>query len=635
MRQPAQARRKRSPNGAARTAPQREAAPAGITRAWVSQLWPGVGVFGLALLVRLLYLYESSDNPTFWTPIVDSRTYDRLARAWAEQGTMGPPFFWQPFFYPFVLGLLYKLSGGALLFAKIVQAVVGALTCLVTWRLGARVFDRTTGLVAGLMLALCGPVIFFEGELLAAGWAALAGVVVLLIALRVGERQSRGWWLLAGLAAGVATMIRPTFLPFMLAVAVWLVVKLVRARTSGTALGQRIALGAVGFALVVVPVAVQQTRVVGSFGFLPVSGGANFYIGNNENVCDTLTARPGTTRWFHIVEPSGENGDTTTVTRSRALGQQARAYAWAHPGAYLGGLVHKTLQFLNGREVPRNVDIYMAQEWSALLRVLVWKVGRFGFPWGLLCPLAIAGLVLRRRQVPLPMVLLLVLYPAAVILVFVSARYRVPIVPIVVVAAAAGCVSLAGLVQARRWVGAAAACAGVLVAAVLFSLPKPSCEEQVNYGAEMFTWLGDNARDAGDVRAARAWYETALTRDPEMPTAHLRLGYLCLSRLELDETVAHMNAVLERETDYLAYYYRGCAYMQKRDDDAALTDFAKTIELEPRFAPTYTMRGWLFQRRGEGALARADWERILSMPTGVGEAQRAQEYLREFGHSGP
>ncbi len=58
-------------------------------------------LFLLALTVRLLYLYESSVNPSFNSPTIDSDTYDQMARSLVDGKEMDSNFFWQPFFYPF------------------------------------------------------------------------------------------------------------------------------------------------------------------------------------------------------------------------------------------------------------------------------------------------------------------------------------------------------------------------------------------------------------------------------------------------------------------------------------------------------------------------------------------------------
>ena len=173
-----------------------------------------LGLFTLALAVRLLYLYESADNPTFDQPIVDAGAYNELARALAEGTPMSEHFFWQPFFYPAFLSLLHALSGSSIVFARVIQLLLGALTCVLTYRLGELAFDRRTGVLAAIITALYGPLIFFEAELLATGWAAFWAVVLVLLVLRVRVTKGLGSCFLLGICGALSVLTRPTFHPF-------------------------------------------------------------------------------------------------------------------------------------------------------------------------------------------------------------------------------------------------------------------------------------------------------------------------------------------------------------------------------------------------------------------------------------
>ena len=68
-----------------------------------SCLWPAVVIFLLALTVRFFYLYDSFDNPSFNTPIVDAAAYDEMARSLVQGRTLTERLFWQPIFYPLFL----------------------------------------------------------------------------------------------------------------------------------------------------------------------------------------------------------------------------------------------------------------------------------------------------------------------------------------------------------------------------------------------------------------------------------------------------------------------------------------------------------------------------------------------------
>src|SRR4030042_1957630 len=77
-----------------------------------------VVLFAVALGVRLWYLFESSDNPIFSMPIIDSEVYDEAARELASSGRIGDAFFYQACFYPFFLSLAYWLNDSSMVFAQ-------------------------------------------------------------------------------------------------------------------------------------------------------------------------------------------------------------------------------------------------------------------------------------------------------------------------------------------------------------------------------------------------------------------------------------------------------------------------------------------------------------------------------------
>ena len=184
-----------------------------------------VAVFLAALAVRGVYLLGSMDSPTFDVPIVDAATYRIRALRLVHGEGVTPAFFWQPVFYPLFLAAVHAVLGPAVWTAKVVQAVVGALTCALTCRLGTLVFDRRIGLAAGLVAAAYGPLVFFDGELLATGWASLWSVALLVLLLQARKRLRLRDGLLLGACAGLGVLTRPTLLPFAAAAGLWLTMR--------------------------------------------------------------------------------------------------------------------------------------------------------------------------------------------------------------------------------------------------------------------------------------------------------------------------------------------------------------------------------------------------------------------------
>src|SRR5206468_994583 len=97
----------------------------------------------------------------------------------------------------------------------------------------------------------------------------------------------------------------------------------------------------------------------------------------------------------------------------------------------------KVYLFLAGNEIPRNQEIYPAREYSPVLRLLLWKVPGLAFPFGLLMPLGLVGMAVRWRRAPM-LAAIVVAYGAAVLAFFITARYRMPLVPYLLIFAAAG-----------------------------------------------------------------------------------------------------------------------------------------------------------------------------------------------------
>ncbi len=147
----------------------------------------GFLLFGLALVVRLVYLYQSSDSPSFDAPIIDAKTYDDIARGLVN-GDANYRFFVQAPLYPLILSGIYYLTGASIVWAKVAQMVLGAVTCVLIYCLGQKIFSRRVGFWAGLMAVFYGPLIYYQGELLATGLATFWSVVLILLFCATGRR---------------------------------------------------------------------------------------------------------------------------------------------------------------------------------------------------------------------------------------------------------------------------------------------------------------------------------------------------------------------------------------------------------------------------------------------------------------
>ncbi|NKB71088.1 MAG: tetratricopeptide repeat protein [Candidatus Latescibacteria bacterium] len=415
--------------------------------------WACSLIFVVGLVLRLLHLWQMSASPLFAWPAVDAATYAEQAAQLADGNWLGRgqgPF-WQPPLYPYFLGLVKFVFPESFFYAaRCLQALLGSLSCLLLYAIGRRLFGSGIGLAGSLIAAFYGPLIYFDIRLLPVGLATFLVLGGLLLLLRALDRPSSGAFAAAGLALGLASIAVATLLPLLPVLAIWLVYWQHRQgwlslRRAGIWIGS-FALGAL---LAIAPVAVRNYYIGGDAVLISYNGGVNFYIGNNTRSQQTLALRPGW-EWEELMALPLRQGIEGPAAKSHFFYRRAVADISTSPLAYIGLLGRKMGQFWHGDELARNQEIYYWRKYSDVLAASLWKWG-LAFPFGLLSPLALVGLVAySRRGASLPVVVVLA-YCLAVVAFFVTARYRLPIVPLLILFAVYGAHWLSQKWRQARW----------------------------------------------------------------------------------------------------------------------------------------------------------------------------------------
>ncbi len=397
--------------------------------------WGGI-VFVLALSLRLVHVFQMSASPLFTMPAVDAATYSEQAASLAEGNWLGRgqgPF-WQPPLYPYFLGVIKLAFPESFYYvSRFVQALIGSLTCVLLYLVGRRLFGAGVGFIGSLIAAVYGPLIYFDARLLPAGLAAFFTLVSLWLLMRAVERPTKSIFTFtaAGFALGLASLTAAILASLIPGVAIWLIYWLRRKAA------QAVVAFLLGAILVIAPVTLRNYTIGGDFVTISYNGGVNFYLGNNANAKETLALRPGW-EWEELVALPLREGITLPSAKSLFFYMQALEYIQNAPFDYMGLLAAKTAQFWRGDEIERNQEMYYWRKYSSVLAGTLWKWG-VAFPFGLVSPLALLGLIvyIRRQGITLP-VLFVLGYSFAVISFFVTARYRLPIIPLLILFAAYG-----------------------------------------------------------------------------------------------------------------------------------------------------------------------------------------------------
>ena len=361
--------------------------------------------------------------------------------------------------YALGLGILYRLGGGRWLVPIVLQAVLGALTPLALYATARRLGSARAGLFAAALAAAYGPAIFYEG--LTLKFALMPCTVSALLCASATAATGRRWQAAAA-AAGAATALLVALRLNAIVMLPVLVAWIARARPAVAAR----ALLLVGFGLVAIAAPLALRRALASaHGEAASLWGIHFYVGSRLDGDGGYTVVPGVADdvFGHVDDARA----LAEASRGRRLTPAEVSRYWLgrgleeirrDPAAYLTLEGRKLRRLLApGEEDVFGDDYAVYAARSVALRAAL--------TFGAVAPLALLGLVLvAMRRAPLGWcVAVAATYAASLLVFFVTSRYRLPVVPPLLLCAG---VALAWLADLRaRPLAFAAAAGGLSVAA--------------------------------------------------------------------------------------------------------------------------------------------------------------------------
>jgi tetratricopeptide (TPR) repeat protein/4-amino-4-deoxy-L-arabinose transferase-like glycosyltransferase len=665
-------------------------------------------IFVVALLIRLLHLWQMRRSPFFEVLTGDARAYDEWAQRIAAGDWFGSEVFYQAPLYPYFLGVIYAVAGRDLTIVRVCQAVLGSAACvlvgLTAWRLFSkraamiagfgmaiyavagrdltivrvcqavlgsaacvlvgltawRLFSKRAAMIAGFGMAIYAPAIFFDGLIqksvldvffMSLALWILAGIVDprradlrradLRRADLLGpprppsagpERPGlRTRWFALGLAMGALSLTRENALVLVVVVLGWIIVTNVRLKPGATHAPSIVASGfsrtstagafILGLALVLTPVAARNYAVGGGFYLTTSQFGPNFFIGNNPRSDGTYSSlRPGRG------SPEYERQDATDLAE-RAMGRtltpgevssywtdRALAFIMNEPVAWMQLVGRKMLLLVNRGEMLDTESQASYAEWSWPLKATGWFAH-----FGVLVPLAIIGVWVTwadRRRLAI-FYALTIAYATSVVMFYVFARYRFPLVPGLLVFAAAGL--------------------SALITQLMASGP-----EETNHGtaapAAMPSRGQANPRRGISVSSRRGWGPGASGK--KLAVAVGVIGVAIVSNWPL-LSGRLMKAITETNLATALY--------ENKQFDEAIAHYERAVALRPDYAPAYTNMGAALRSKGRVTEAVAAHEKSLAIQPDnpdthfnlanalldLNRPQEAAEHFRLAGRQGP
>jgi len=589
-----------------------------------------IAILLLGAGLRAVYLHEIADAPWFAAPGFDALYHDYWARGLATGDWTVPRGFDDPHIrttpylrppgYPCFLSTVYRVAGVGPLAPRVVQMLLGLVNCALAFVLAKRWAGQIVALIAAALMAFYWVFVYFEGELLAP--VLLVGLVLALLnvlSLWI-DRITVTRAVAAGLLTGAAALVRPNvliFAPVALLWGLWLATRRKQLRSAGAALASFV----LAVILSVAPAAIRNYRASGDFVLITTNLGINLHIGNNawtdcvEPRVPELDRVAGVDGWTCFDYPrmvrrleQELNRPMTHSEVSTYFADKALRYIAGHPLHTLGLMGRKALLFWGPIEISNNKVIHYEREHSPLLRSIP---GNFAA----VLALAVVGCAMffvhwagqRRRDPPAParrryhmtilMLLFVLSYFASYLPFFVAGRYRVAIIPFLLLFGAYAIWQIARLTRLRRWTHAALWLGAVVL---LYGL---SSRNLAAYQPDQARWhydCGIAYRSVGDTDHAIEKYRQAVAIDPSHGPALYNLGLALAAQDRLDEAIVQYRRALAIRPDYAdAHNNLGNALLRQGKLDEAVEHYHQALQIRPNYALAHRNLGLALVRKGQ------------------------------------
>jgi len=442
-----------------------------------------------------------------------------------------------------------------------------------------------------------------------------------------------------GLAMGGLALTRENALVFIVVILGWIVFNVER-RTSNVERLKRCAVFLAGIAIILVPVAARNSYVGGGFYVTTSQFGPNLYIGNNPAADGTYQSLR-----FGRGAPEYERQDATELAeralRKRLTPSEVSSYwtgkaidfATSSPGAWLSLMARKVALLWNATEMVDTESQEAYAEWSLPLR-LGGLVGHFG----ILVPLALFGIFVTwplRSRIWILYAMTLA-YAASVVVFYVFARYRYPLVPLLTLFAAAGVAGAREFISRGRPVWAVAAVAAV---AVFCNWPMLS---PAMMRAVTETNVGTALQSEGRLDEALDHYHRAIAFAPEFPPAYNNLATTLRAKGQIPEAIAAYQQALRVHPDFPdAQYNLANALLQAGRPAEAIDHFRVALQTIPASVDVHNNLGIALMNQGQLDEATAEFRAAqeldpdsvqshLNLGNALGTAHRYDDAVQEF-----
>ncbi len=604
-----------------------------------------IAIFILSLIIRLLYVDQLVKTPVFSGLVLDTEAFDNLATLILNRHFTHPDFIYVNPLYPFFLAFIYAIFGHHHLAVMLIQVILDSINCLMIYFIASSFFNRKVAFISAFIYACYGLAIFYTGLLLAP--ILIIFLILTFTALFIYAEKHEQWYqyILSGTGLGLAILARPNIILFLLIIPVLFFYRDKRRQSKKNPFQQMI-LFLIGISIPLIPVATRNYLIEKRFSPFSAHGGINFYLGNNPNATGLFMSPEGIS--YSPVEQIKSSVLLAERETDQELSIHQASQYWLKKGLHyilnnpyqaLKLYIRKFALFWRKEEIPLNINYSLSQ---SVLPILKFPF----FSFGTIAPLALLGMIfsLKGKNIFLP--LFVFSYMISIIIFFISARYRLPIVPFLIISATYALFEFINILNNKKKNNI------ILFSILIISLylginikwgdfqPSFRTTDYNNLGVAYYN-LGQYEKaieefnkivliDSNHVQAhfnlglaysqvnhidsAIQNFQKTISLDSTFYFAHTNLGFLYFIQKQYDKAIEILEQAIKINPRYDRVHYNlGNVYRELEMTDQAIREYQKAIDINPNYLDALNNLADLYFQKSQFEYAIMCWERILEM----------------------
>jgi len=562
-------------------------------------------IFFSALAVRFLYFTDYRNSKVY--PVLqysDGDFYYQWARDIASGDILGNKVFMKWPLYAYILAFLLKISKNSVSAVYGFQFVLGVVNCILLYFIAKAMFNRIVAFIAALLCIWYGLFIFYDGLLTYTSLSLFLNALLFLLILNIQSHPDIKNLFLTGILLGLCTIAQANIIIFGVLAVVWILrqKKLSLARATYV-----FSCFIAGLSIILGTVFLRNYLVAREPILISGNIGVNFYSGNNPDSDGTFSPPFFMTRHLY-----GMNRDAKIIAKmflnrepkpsevSDFWFSKSLDFMKNQPRSYIKLLIKKFIYLFSPKEVILDPEYDIIKDKIKVFKIMFLDL-RF------ILPFIFLGIFLNIKRFKELMFLYLIIisFSISIILFFVASRYRIAVIPFLMIFASSGILIFWDALRKRNFLRLALF-TGLIFISVLVR-PKENFIKFRYYVAKS-NYYTINSDYQNALRFAKLAY-AAEPNNPEvtfsLASAYYEMKEFSMAEDKFEETIR----IFPLSVD--AYYNLGLLYMQQRRFREAVQVLKKAVALDSDDTLAHFELGRAYKRTGNPKQARDEFNWAL------------------------